>query len=115
MVAPLQWAEEGEVPFRAREKLANSRMQENDTEWFVAEMFEVYEKRFLARHPFIYEHDLGLSLMFGDAEDEAQWNGWSSYITVEDVGLPGYSFSFGLYSNPFEVLSWECAREKHSG
>ncbi|KAJ4348025.1 uncharacterized protein N0V89_009397 [Didymosphaeria variabile] len=88
-VSVIQWAEDGEVPYKAR-KRATWREQ---PEWL-----------HIDENPFPY-FGFGIQEMFQHLESEMHRQ--NAYVVVEDVGIPGLSMSFNQNNNSFAALSWD--------
>jgi hypothetical protein len=103
-VSVIQWAEDGETPFKAERRGNLRQLYEQDTVpyWSAALMFRYYECLYTNENPFTY-HDFGIQKMFEDLESEMLLE--DSYVVVENVGIPGLSMSFNLANNRFFSLA----------
>jgi hypothetical protein len=104
MVAPIQWVEDGTVPFRRDRHVEWIIWQLGELEWHVDTLFEAAEDELYAAQPFLY-WDFGIADMFAELEKDATRAYW--LVAEEDVGIPGMTMSFRLDGNPFAPLLWE--------
>jgi hypothetical protein len=104
MVAPIQWADLGMVPFRRDRIVEWIIWRMPDTEWHVDTLFEAAEEELYAAQPFLY-WDFGIANLFAELEKEATRTCW--LITENHVGIPGMTMSFRMDGNPFAPLLWE--------
>ncbi|KAJ4348011.1 uncharacterized protein N0V89_009383 [Didymosphaeria variabile] len=105
MVAVLEWAEKGEVPFKTHKKAFWRAMHEADAVpvWSISLMFQQYEKSLFELQPFLY-FDFGIKEMIDALEQEMERD--ELYIAEEDVGFAGNAMTFRLDTNPFAPLLW---------
>lgn len=99
----IQMAEQGRVPFKEERRRQWIDFQNRDSEWNIDTMFEAAEEDLYAAQPFLY-HDFGLAAMFATAESEL--GSEYRYDVVENVGVPGCTFSFRADSNQFMIPGW---------
>ncbi|KAL1601525.1 hypothetical protein SLS60_006440 [Paraconiothyrium brasiliense] len=104
MVMVLEWAEQGEVPFKANKKAFWRAIQEADAVpvWSVSLMFQQYEKLLFEQQPFMY-FDFGIKEMFDTIEQEMKEE---EYVAEDNVGFPGNAMTFRLDTNRFAPLLW---------
>jgi hypothetical protein len=119
-VSVIQWAEQGEVPFRWRyhRKLETSWYGNESIEWLlfgldpikeeaenlqsVQEMFEHHQALHEEANPFIY-YGFGIAEMFEREEEDME----DIYVVEEDFGFPGFSMTVNMRNNYFWVLADE--------
>lgn len=103
MVGVIQFAEKGEVPFKAHRRAFWRAIQEADAVpvWSVRVMLKQYEDELLDTDPFYYG-DLGIQEMFQEAEMELSYREW--YVREENVGWVGNTMTFNMHENSFVLL-----------
>lgn len=97
MVPVIQWAENGQVPFRARNRANLRNMQEHGDLMNAEPLFLHYERQYNAANP---EERLTLAEIDVCSQD---WH----IVAEENVGLQGQSMLFNLGTNSFAPLTWE--------
>lgn len=105
MVSVIQWAEQGESPWKAQHRADNDWFQGMEAQLGVARMFDHYERKHFHAHPFCSSH-YGIKEMFEGLEESMRRAG-SWYVAEDNVGFKGSSMSFHLDSNPFAPLLLE--------
>lgn len=103
-VSIVQWAEDGEVPFKAERRAEWHELQEQDAETLqsVALMFSHYEQLLHEKNLYMYFPGFGIKEMFESLEFEMRLENW--YTREENVGLPGLSMVLSLNANFFAPL-----------